>query len=249
MPPPAKNEASPPDLPETADIETSSDAYARRFSGPAGAWMLSVQEKGALRLLAGRELATVLDVGGGHGQVARPLCRDGYRVHVLGSDASCAHRIRDLVDAGTCEFTVGNVIDLPFPDRSFDAAISFRLVTHCAQWPALVAELCRVARRTVVVDYPTGQSLNAIAPLLFGAKKKLEGDTRTWTLFRHREIDDAFAANGFTRTGRFKQFFWPMVLHRALKSRGLSATLEAPPRALGLTAAWGSPVIARYERG
>ena len=29
-------------FPETADIHTSSDEYATRFSGPAGEWMLAV---------------------------------------------------------------------------------------------------------------------------------------------------------------------------------------------------------------
>ena len=38
-------------FPETADVETSSDAYAARFSGPAGAWMLSVQERIVLRFM------------------------------------------------------------------------------------------------------------------------------------------------------------------------------------------------------
>jgi hypothetical protein len=30
------------DFPETADIETSSDDYARRFAGKIGAWFLHV---------------------------------------------------------------------------------------------------------------------------------------------------------------------------------------------------------------
>ena len=39
----------------------------------------------------------MLDVGGGHGQLAIPLCRAGYRVTVLGSDASCRRRLEALV--------------------------------------------------------------------------------------------------------------------------------------------------------
>ena len=70
-----------------------------------------------------------------------------------------AVRIAGVVDSGACRFQVGNVVDLPFPDRSFDAAISFRLLTHCEAWPVLIRELCRVARRTVIVDYPTSQSV------------------------------------------------------------------------------------------
>lgn len=234
-------------FPETADIETSSDDYATRFAGPAGQWMLEVQERLTLDLLAGFAGATVLDVGGGHGQIARPLCAAGHAVTVLGSAASCRHRIADLVDAGRCRFEVGNVVALPYPDCSFDAVVSFRLLTHCERWPRLVSELCRVARRAVVVDYPTSQSVNAIAPALFGAKKRIEKNTRTWRLFRHAEVREAFDRCGYALASQRKQFFLPMVLHRAVRRRGLCVALEAVPRAVGLTAAFGSPVIVRME--
>jgi hypothetical protein len=98
------------------------------------------------------------------------------------------------------------------------------------------------------VDYPTTESVNRIAPALFGAKKKLEGNTRTFTLFTHREVAAAFAAGGFAPAGRAGQFFLPMVLHRALRCRPCSAALEAACRGLGLTGRWGSPVIARFSR-
>lgn len=233
---------------EVADIETASDAYAARFSGTIGAWMLSLQERLTLDLLADLPGATVLDVGGGHGQLARPLCRDGYHVTVLGSDESCQNRIADLVTVGACAFRTGNVIALPFPDGAFDVALSFRLLTHCTAWPVLVGELCRVARRRVVIDYPTSQSLNAIAPALFGAKRQFEGNTRTWMSFRHADIEEAFARHGFKPVRRAPQFFLPMVLHRALKCRPLSAALEKACTALGLTRRWGSPVIIALDR-
>ena len=242
---------NPHGYPETADIETSNDDYATRFRGATGAWMLRMQEKGVLRLLAKggpAPGATVLDVGGGHGQLAHPLVREGYKVTVLSSAESCRHRIADLVDAGTVAFQVGNVIKLPYPDKSFDAVVAVRMLTHCEAWPQLVREMCRVSRGPVVTDYPTSQSLNAIAPALFNAKKKYEKNTRTWRLFRHREVTDAFAAQGFRRTGRFGQFFLPMVVHRVLKCRPLSALMEGVCRALGLSRAWGTPVIARFER-
>lgn len=241
-------DAARPGVPsETADIETSTDAYAARFGGAVGAWMLAVQERLTLELLADLPAATVLDVGGGHGQLARPLCRQGYAVTVLGSDASCGRRIGDLVSAGNCAFRVGNVVAPPFADRSFDVTIAFRLLPHCTAWSALVGELCRTARTRVVVDYPTSEGINALAPALFGAKKKLEGNTRAWTLFRHRDIEATFARHGFRLRSRRPQFFLPMVLHRAMKCRPLSAALETTCARLGLTCRWGSPVIAAFE--
>ncbi len=235
--------------PETADIETSTDEYAGRFAGTCGEWMLSVQEKITLEQLSRqRGLKSVLDVGGGHGQLAHPLVRDGFDVTVLGSHPSCAHRIQSLIDAGRCRFDVGNVIKLPYPDQSFDAVISFRLVTHCERWPELLAELCRVARHTVTIDYPTSASLNAIAPLFFKAKKNFEKNTRTWTLFKHAQLTGAFGEHGFHQVSRTGQFFFPMVVHRMLKSRGLSAMMEGITRSIGLNYLLGSPVIATFVR-
>jgi SAM-dependent methyltransferase len=228
---------------ETADIETSSDAYASRFAGPVGAWMLDVQERAVLKLLGAPDSQTLLDVGGGHGQLAGPLAEAGWRVTVQGSDPCCARRLGPLIAAGTVRFVAGDILALPFPDRAFDCVVSVRLLSHCGNWHALVAELCRVARRAVIVDYPTSESLNRVAPALFGAKKRIEKNTRTFTLFSHREVEEAFAACGCVVAGRVGQFFLPMVLHRALRCRPCSAALEGLARAAGLTRRWGSPVV------
>lgn len=242
----------PPDISakftETADIATASDDYAGRFAGAVGAWMLKVQETAVLDLLRNHPGVTVLDVGGGHGQLAIPLCREKHRLTVVGSDQVCRQRIAAIVDAGQCRFLVADLLKLPFADGSFDTVVCFRLVTHCAHWPELIAELCRVAARAVIVDYPTSQSLNCIAPHLFGAKKKLEGNTRTFRLFRHAEIIDAFARHDFMPGRRQGQFCLPMVLHRILKCRPLSVAAENLLRLTGLTRRWGSPVILELRR-
>lgn len=235
-------------FPETADIETSNDDYATRFRGKTGAWMLDVQTRITRRLLAGIPKGTLLDVGGGHGQLAHPLADDGWDVTVLSSAKSCEHRIRDLTSAGRAKFVVGDVTKLPFPDKSFDAVICFRLLTHCGAWETLVGELCRVSRGPVIVDYPTSQSVNAIAPMFFAAKKKLERNTRHWRLFRHREVATAFEAAGARIAARRGQFALPMALHRALKCATVSAMLEGILRATGMTALCGSPVIIRAEK-
>jgi hypothetical protein len=126
--------------------------------------------------------------------------------------------------------------------------MSFRLLPHVERWPVLVAELCRVARRAVVVDYPTTRSLNAVAGAFFGFKKVVERDTRPFRVFSDAEVLDRFAVSGFRPTARRAQFFWPMALHRALGSAPLSRALEAATGAVGLRRTLGSPVILRLER-
>lgn len=233
---------------ETADIETASDSYAARFAGPAGAWMLEVQSAAVRRLLGPERGLNLLEVGGGHGQLAQPLVEDGHAYTVLGSDPVCERRIADLVAAGRCRFVTGDLTALPFPDRSFDVTLCIRLLTHCARWPELAGELCRVARRAVIVEYPLHEGLHRLAPLFFGMKKKVEGNTRTWTAFRHRAVAAAFEARGFREEAVIRQFFWPLVLHRMLKRRGLSERLEAAARRAGWTARAGSPAISKMVR-
>jgi hypothetical protein len=87
-----------------------------------------------------------------------------------------------------------------------------------------------------------------MAGSLFGLKKGIEGDTRPFTVFKDRAIEDAFDESGFSPTGRRAQFLFPMALHRAARSAGLARVLEGAGGALGLRRAFGSPVILRLER-
>lgn len=231
------------DFPETADIETANEDYASRFAGPAGAWLLEVQSDRLKDALAGLpNEGKALDVGGGHAQTAPVLVEHGLATTVTGSAPSCQDRVPNSIP-----FLLANHLELPFEDRSLDVVISFRLMPHCDRWPELVQELCRVADKRVIIDYPAKQSVNFLADALFGLKKNVEKNTRTFTLFSHREVREAFEAQGFTLK-RHPQFFWPMVLHRMLKRPGLSRALETLPRLIGLTALFGSPVVLEARR-
>jgi SAM-dependent methyltransferase len=232
---------------EDADVETSSEAYARRFSGPIGRWFLEVQARTTLDVLRPWPRTSVLDVGGGHGQVTGYLVDAGHDVTVYGSAEICRERVRTWVDAGRSRFASGDLLRLPFTDRSFDVALCYRLLPHVKRWTALVAELARVARRAVVVDYPTRRSVNALSGVLFGAKRRVEGDTRPFTVFRDADIVRAFAAAHFAPSERRPQFLLPMAAHRALGALPASRAVEGLAATLGLTRALGSPVILRLE--
>jgi 2-polyprenyl-3-methyl-5-hydroxy-6-metoxy-1,4-benzoquinol methylase len=232
---------------EDADVETSSEGYARRFAGPVGRWFLDLQARTTVDLVSRWPRASVLDVGGGHAQIAEPLARAGCAVTVFGSDPRCAGRLEASLDAGRIRFSSGPLLHLPFPDRSFDVVTCFRLLPHTERWRDLAAELARVARCAVVVDYPTRRSVNAVSSLFFGLKKSVEGNTRPFRVFGDAEIREAFLERGFVPTARRPQFFLPMALHRAHGSRAAARLLEGVAGALALTRAMGSPVILRLE--
>ncbi len=231
---------------EDADVETSSEDYARRFAGTVGEYFLAVQARTTLALLAPR--AAVLEVGGGHGQLTGALVDAGHEVTVFGSKDVCRERVRPWVDTGRARFQAGDLLQLPFGDGSFDVALAFRLLPHVTRWADLVGELCRVTRSAVIVDYPTRRSLNALGGAFFGLKKGLEGNTRPFTVFRDLDVVAAFQAHDFEPGARRPQFFFPMALHRALGLAPLSRVLEGLAGVTGLTHAFGSPVILEAQR-
>lgn len=233
---------------ERPDIETSGEAYARRFAGAVGAWFLRAQELTTLRLLAPYPEVRVLDVGGGHGQVTAALIAHGHRVTVFGSADCCRRRIEPFLAAGTCTFVAGDLLHLPFPDRGYDVVLSYRLLAHVTPWTTLVTELARVARHAMLIDVPTRRSVNALAPWLFRLKKRVEGDTRPFALFDERMVLDVAAAAGLMPDGRYAQFLLPMAFHRLLGAPRVSALGEQIFRVMGATHRFGSPVILRLVR-
>lgn len=230
------------------DVETSSEGYARRFSGEVGRFFLDVQNAAVLDLLAPWPGAKVLDVGGGHAQLAPALVERGFRVTVVGSEEICRERLDRALPPGSFEFRACDLLHLPYPDRSFDAVVSLRLLAHVEHWRELVAELCRVASRAVILDYSDSRSFNQLYGPLFSWKKAVEGNTRTFHTFKPGEVAAEAARHGFGRPAERRQFFLPMVVHRAMKSGRFSRTSERASAALGLTRWLGSPIVLGIER-
>jgi ubiquinone/menaquinone biosynthesis C-methylase UbiE len=231
---------------ETPDIETASESYARRFAGAAGRYLLSEQADAVRAVLRDWRGGTVLDVGGGHAQLV-PLLRPlASQMLVFGSDVRSLERVRrEFPDCATAS---GDLLALPFASRSFDVVVAVRLLPHVRNWPRLLAELCRVSRSTVVIDYPRTTGFNKLTPLLFSLKKRLEGDTRHYRNFRDAEVDDALRVCGFEPRERRPQFVLPMVLHR--RARGVAAlrAVERAAKHLHITRHLGSPVVLRADR-
>ncbi len=235
---------------EDADLASASDAYALRFSGGVGRWFLALQARITLEARAGLPPgAPVLDVGGGHAQLAPVLVAKGFRVTVVGSDRSCGRKLGPWMAAGQCRFHVADLQRLPYAAGAFSAVLCFRLLAHSVNWKGLIRELCRVAADRVVADYPSRRSVNVIADQLFAMKRSIEGPlTRPYAVYDRGEIAEAFTRSGFHVVREVPQFFMPMMLYRILRSEGIGRAVEWPARRLGVTRLLGSPIIVRADR-
>ena len=233
---------------DQADADTATDDYARRFSGPVGSWFLEVQRRIVLELLAPWPGATVLDLGGGHAQIAGALVQAGYRVTVAGSRETCRERLDRTLAPGSFAYRTADLLELPWEDRAFDVAVSLRFLSHVVHWQRFLGEMSRVARHAVLLDYADFWSFNLIGGPLFAAKRRIEQNTRRYHVFQRVQLEREFRAHGFGRPVARPEFLLPMVVHRAVGSAGLTRWTERACRMTGLTRLLGSPVLLRVER-
>ena len=232
---------------ESPDLDSSTEDYASRFAGPVGEYFLDVQWNIVESMLP-RGRCRVLDVGGGHGQLAGRLSEAGYDVSILGSDDSCVPRLNRLFVPGSFEFITGDLLDLPFDNQTFDVVLAFRLLPHLRHWQRFVGEICRVADQRVILDYPDLRSVNWFGEKLFGLKKSIETNTRRYTCFHRNQIRTAVKQNGFDHCDLQGQFLAPMALHRLCRTPWLSKLIENPFRRIGITNILGSPIICKADR-
>jgi SAM-dependent methyltransferase len=225
------------------DVASSSRQYARRFSGASGAWMLSVQRDATLAMVDDWPKATVLDIGGGHGQLAPALHGAGYKVSVLGSGPLAFEQLRTFPEASAIEEIVGDLENPPLENDSVDVVMAFRMMPHVTDWRRLIAGMCRVARHAVIVEFPLAVGFNALSRSLFAVKKKIEGDTRPFALFNETDVVQELLRHGFEKSERFAEFWLPLALHRMMGWRAASEFLERTGRTAGLTPRFGSPLI------
>lgn len=233
---------------ENADIETASDDYATRFAGDVGSYFLKIQIDKVLKIVKRYNSPSILDVGGGHAQLAIPLIKSGFNVTVTGSDGSCEQQLKREFDAGEYAYQTCDMLQLPYEDNSFDLVLAFRLIPHVDRWQQLIGELSRVAKRAIIVDYPDIRSSNILNALFFRLKKSMEGNTRPFGLFSRNQIRSQFEKYQCSAVQFDPEFFLPMVVHRKIGSAAFSEISEKVCRKTGLTKIFGSPVIVHAQK-
>ena len=133
----------------------------RRFAGPIGELIAGTQARVVANMVGRIKDRIILDVGTGTGRAALMLARGGARVTAVDAspDMLTVARQRASDQAVKVTFLEGDAHALEFADRSFDAVVALRLLMHTPKWRRCVSEMCRVAERLVIVDYPSATSV------------------------------------------------------------------------------------------
>lgn len=231
-----------------ADLHTSAPAYAQRFKGPVGGYILQRQTQVLGEFLDGLDSNSVLDVGGGHAQNIHILKQKGYEVTVLGTSAEVPKSIQVPFENGEVQYVVGEIDSFPFADASFDVCVSMRQLSHVPDPVAFIRELTRVAAKFVIFDYAPYESFNLAYPVLYPIKQMIEGDSRRYRMFSLRAVDKRLRENGFERIALTRQFLMPIGLHRLLQSKRMSEIIETNFERLHLTEKAGAPAVVLAER-
>jgi ubiquinone/menaquinone biosynthesis C-methylase UbiE len=234
-----------------ADPAMARNFDARRFSGPIGEMIAKSQARVLANMVGRIKDREVLDVGTGTGRAALILALGGAKVTAV--DASeemlAIARQRAAEQMMTAiKFQRADAHALDFADRSFDAVVSFRLLMHVPQWKPCVAELCRVARRLVIVDYPSATSVALIESLARRAMHSAGIKTEPYRVFTRHAIEEAFDRNGFRIRSVHRQFVLPISLHKLIGSRRFTTSTERLLDHAGLLKPFGSPVTLVAER-
>ena len=102
---------------------------------------------------------------------------------------------------------------------------------HTPEWKRCVAELCRVAERLVIVDYPSATSVALFESL---ARRVTHAIGRAApsriACSPHGAIAEAFDRNGFRIRSVHRQFVLPIALHKAIGSRRFTLLVRARAR-------------------
>lgn len=221
-----------------------------RFGDPVGRLIAETQERVIARFLDPVRGRTILDVGTGTGRAAIALALRGAQV--TGVDASAemlaVAEKRAAAAKASVTFRRDDAHRLNVADRSFDSVVCLRVLMHTPDWRQSLTELCRVADRRLVFDYPALASAAALQAGTRRIRHALGARVEAYRVFRHADIARTLRHNGFRVLDTHRQFVLPIALHKLLGSLGATTRIEGVLARVGLLRALGSPVTVLAER-
>ena len=161
----------------------------------------------AFQMLPSAEVKTVLDAPCGVGRLSLWLAQQGFDVTAVDLGESAVKLTNELLSAQNFEETAQwqDIFKMQFKDGEFDASVCFRLLHHfkdLSDQQALVAELCRVSSKYVVISYFSTYSVTSLRRRL---RKTMTGKPIKQNPMTLSHLEGLFAAQKFGLLGTVKR--------------------------------------------
>ena len=233
-----------------ADPAMAQSFERRRFGGPIGEYVAATQARVLANMVGRIKDRPIIDVGTGTGRAAILMARGGARVTAVDASEQMLEMARRRAsDEGLfVKFVRGDAHALQFHAREFDVAICLRVLMHAPDWQRCLSELCRVADRLVIFDYPSARSVAVLESASRRVAHTLGADTEAYRALSDRAIRRALKASNFQVRSVHRQFVMPIQVHRLIGSRRFTIWSEDVLDRLGLLKLFGSPVTVVAER-
>jgi len=233
-----------------ADPAMAQSFEHRRFGGPIGEYVASSQARVLANMVGRIQDRSIVDVGTGAGRAAILMARGGARVTAVDASEQMLEvaRQRAAEERLKINFVRGDAHALQFPDREFDVAICLRVLMHAPDWRRCLGELCRIAERLVIFDYPAAMSVALLESVSRRVVHTLGARTEAYRVISDRAIRQALRQSNFQVRSVHRQFVMPIQFHRAIGSRKFTIWSEDLLDRAGLLKRFGSPVTVVAER-
>jgi ubiquinone/menaquinone biosynthesis C-methylase UbiE len=233
-----------------ADPAMAQSFENRRFGGPIGEYVAKSQARVLANMVGRIQDRSIVDVGTGAGRAAILMARGGARVTAVDASEQMLEvaRQRAAEERLKIKFVRGDAHALQFTDRAFDVAICLRVLMHAPDWRRCLGELCRIAERLVIFDYPAAMSVALLESVSRRVVHTLGARTEAYRVISDRAIRQALRQSNFQVRSVHRQFVMPIQFHRAIGSRKFTIWSEDLLDRVGLLKRLGSPVTVVAER-
>ncbi len=221
-----------------------------RFGGEIGAYFHEHQLRIIRENIPIKPGTRILDLGAGTGRTAIPLRRLG--AEVTAADYSWpmlqVARQKSTLQGDKIGFLRVDAHHLPFPDNHFDAVLSFRMLMHVKNWKTTLAEICRVASKRIVVDFPPLCGFAGLAPVVHPFIRHFNKNHQPYRIFTLRSVRRELEENNFEVAFLDRHLVLPFGLHRFIGSVTATRKIEGLLAGIGLKDFFGAPVTIVAER-
>jgi ubiquinone/menaquinone biosynthesis C-methylase UbiE len=137
------------------------EAYDRWFTTPTGSLVRKYETELVMKLLSPKQGEIILDAGCGTGIFTLDILLSGSKVIGLDLSLPMLKQAKNKLKEYPLKLVLAEMLKLPFPESSFDKAVSVTALEFIEDGKAAVGELFRVTKRGGRVVVAT---LNSLSP-------------------------------------------------------------------------------------